>query len=282
MKNNNFNITLLTRSLDKTKAAFPGLAAISVNYDDHDALTESLRSLSSKQDALIILIDRNQSEAQINLIDAAISAGIPHIIPSAFGFTTTHPDVRKFPVLWPKAKMEDHLIQKADEGKVTYTQVQTSSFFDWALDRGVYLNTSKDPSAATMVFDGGDVPVSMTVMDDIGKAVAASLVRVGELKNRDVHVHTAVVTQNQLLRYAREAAPEREFKVVHLDSEDLERQAWGKYHAGDTSNEAMRGFLIRIAFGQGLGLFEKTDNELLRVKQWDDDEVRDFVAGYCK
>lgn len=84
------------------------------------------------------------------LVDAAIAVGIPHIIPSAFGVSTTVPGVRDNPVLESKARMEDHLIQKAKEGRVTYTQIQTSSFFDWALDRGLYLNT-KDPNAPTMV-----------------------------------------------------------------------------------------------------------------------------------
>ena len=49
--------------------------------------------------------------------------------------------------------MEDYLIQKAKEGRLTYTQVQSSAFWDWALDRGVYLNT-KDPNGPTIVFDG--------------------------------------------------------------------------------------------------------------------------------
>ena len=243
-------------------------------------MTDALRQLD-KQDALIILINRDEAQAQINLIDAAIASRIPHIIPSAFGFTTTHPEVRKYPVLWPKAKMEDYLIQKAEEGQVTYTQVQPAAFFDWALDRGVYLNT-KDNDAPTAVFDGGDIPVSVTIVDDIGIAVAVSLQKVDQVKNRDVHIHTAVVTQNQLLEYAKQAAPQRDFKVVHLDSAELVKQAWEKYNSGDTSPESMRPFIIRIVFGEKHGLFQTTDNELLGIEQWGDDRVSEFIAGYFK
>jgi hypothetical protein len=150
---NDFNVTLLTRNLEKTNSAFPEVNAIHVNYDSTDKLTALLRNDTGRQDALIILISRDEAQAQINLIDAAIAVGISHIIPSAFGSTTTHPGMRESPVLEAKARMEDYLVQKAKVGRLTYTQVQNSAFFDWALDRGIYLNT-KDPDAPTIVFDG--------------------------------------------------------------------------------------------------------------------------------
>lgn len=281
LKENDFAVTLLTRNPDKTKSAFPGLNAIQANYESTDDLTTSLRDEAGKQDALIILINRDEAQSQINLIDAAITSGIPHVIPSAFGFTTTHPGMRESPVLEAKARMEDYLIQKAKEGRLTHTQVQNSAFFDWALERGVYLNT-EDPNAPTIVFDGGDVPYSVTNVDDIGKAVAASLLKVDQVRNKDVHVHTAVITQNQLLTYAREAVPGRDFKVVHVDTADLEKQAFEKYNNGDRSRETMRGFMPRLVFGKRLGLFKETDNDFLGVKQWNDDEVKEFVAGYFK
>ena len=281
LKKNNFNTTLLTRNLDKTKSTFPGLTAIQVDYDAVDGLTEALHNGIGKQDALIILINRDQAQAQINLIDAAIAVGIPHIIPSAFGFTTRHPAIRESPVLAQKALMEDYLVQKAEEGRLTYTQVQTGAFFDWALDRGVYLNT-KDPNARTMIFDGGDVRFSATNVDDIGKAVTASLLNIDQVKNKDVHIQTVVITQNQLLAYARGAAPDRDFKVLDLDTAELERQGFERYNSGDKGPETMRMFIPRFTFGKGMGLFEKTDNSLLGIQQWNEDQIKEFIAGYLK
>ena len=246
-----------------------------------EGLIEALRNGIGKQDALIILINRDQAQAQINLIDAAIAVGIPHIIPSSFGFTTRHPDIRESIVLAQKAQMEEYLVRKAEEGRLTYTQVQNGAFFDWGLDRGVYLNT-KGPDAATMVFDGGDIPFSATNVDDVGHAVAASLLKIDQLKNKDVHIHTVVVTQNQLLSYAREAAPGREFKVLHLDTAELERQAWERYNRGDKGPETMKMFIPRFTFGKRMGLFEKTENDLLGIQQWNENQIKKFVAGYLK
>jgi hypothetical protein len=33
--------------------------------------------------------------------------------------------------------MEDHIIQKAEEGAITFTGIQNGAFLDWALERGV-------------------------------------------------------------------------------------------------------------------------------------------------
>ena len=63
--------------------------------------------------------------------------------------------------------------------------------------------------------------------------MAVSLQKVDQFKNRDACIHTAVITQNQLLEYARKAAPQRDFKVINLDSAELEKQAWEKYNSGD-------------------------------------------------
>ena len=133
-----------------------------------------------------------------------------------------------------------------------------------------------------MLFDGGDVQLSATILDDIGKAVAVSLLKVDQVRNKDLRVHTAVITQNQLLAYAKEAAPDREFKVVRLNSEELAKAAMERYNNGDTSRENMRSFIVRIVFGNGLGLFTKTDNDLLGIRQWNDDEVKEFVGQYFK
>ena len=133
-----------------------------------------------------------------------------------------------------------------------------------------------------MIFDGGDVEFSTTNLDDIGKAVASSLLKAGDVKNRSVYVHTAVVSQNQLLAFAKQSAPDGDYPVLHLDSAELEKQAWTKWDAGERGPDVVRGFLPRATFGHQLGKFEKTDNDLLGIKQWNDDEIKDFVASYVK
>lgn len=101
----------------------------------------------------------------------------------------------------------------------------------------------------TPVFDGGDVPFSVSLTEDIGKAVSGVLMRPSEYKNRFVYMHSAVVTQNSLLEYAKALDPTREFKTIPLDTEVLEKKAWEQYHAGDRSTEVYGILVPRHRFG---------------------------------
>lgn len=119
-------------------------------------------------------------------------------------------------------------------------------------------------------------------MDDIGKAVANALLKSDDLRNKWAFINSAVVTQNQLLRYAKEAAPDKEFKVMHLDTEVMEKQSWEKWNAGERGPEVMRGFMPRVTFGKKIGEFQTTDNEVLGIREWSEDKVKTFVTSYFK
>ena len=177
--------------------------------------------------------------------------------------------------------MEDYVDEAAKAGKFSFTGIQTGAFLDWAVEKGVFINLHDD-GKPSIFFDGGDVPFSVSIMNDIGRGVAAALKDVDQYRNQWLHTHTAVVTQNKLLSYAKEAAPERDFKVIDIDTAEMEKQGWEKYNNGERSREAMRLFMPRATFGKGLGLFHKTDNERLGIQQWSEEKLKDFIASYLK
>ena len=117
-----FNIALLTRNVEKTNRTFPDLTATYANYASVDELTEQLRSIG-KHDAMVILINRDEIEAQINLVKAVVAAGIPHVIPSSFGLGISDPTVLALPPLHSKAKMEEFVREKANQGSLSFTCV---------------------------------------------------------------------------------------------------------------------------------------------------------------
>jgi uncharacterized protein YbjT (DUF2867 family) len=135
LKENGFEITLLTRNLSKTKEAFPSLPAVEADYDSLEALTKALTEDVGAQDAVVSLINREELQAQINLIDAAIAAKIPHLVPSSFGLGTRESWSHELPILKAKTEMEDYVVAKARAGEITYTGIQTGAFLDWALER---------------------------------------------------------------------------------------------------------------------------------------------------
>ncbi|KAK3725205.1 hypothetical protein LTR37_000716 [Vermiconidia calcicola] len=182
LQKNESDTTLLTRNVEKTKQAFPGLQAIEADYDSPTDLQTVLQHTVGDQDALVILINRDDVQAHINLLSAAAKSGIRHIIPSSFdiGMHSTFP-IRN-PVFENKARMEEFLAKKAREGRFGFSAIQTGAFFDWALERGLLFDVKHNAPSA--VFDGGDVPLSGTTLDDIGKAIAAVLKQADQFRNR--------------------------------------------------------------------------------------------------
>lgn len=123
--------------MEKTQKTFPDLRAFAADYDSVEQLQKVLKDEVGKQDALVVLIDRNEDQAQINLMDAATAADIPHIIPSCFGVTSRTPEFRRLPIWNSKCRMEDYVVEKSEAGAFTFTGIQNGSFLDWALERGV-------------------------------------------------------------------------------------------------------------------------------------------------
>lgn len=229
---------------------------------------------------LISLLNRDQVHAQIAVLDAAALAGIPHIIPSEFGLDLSTPAKRAMPCFATKIAMEDHLLRLAGEGKFTFTAIHTGFFFDWGLGRGLPVNLLGN-GQPTRLFDGGDQELSTSALETIGEAVAAALVkhaeRPEEVRNRFLYVHSAVVTQNQLLGYAREIAPEKTFETVDVDTEKLYQAGYEKWKNGETGLQVMHMMMPRASFGLGLGLFEKSDNEYLGIPVWSENQVKELI-----
>lgn len=107
LQKNDFDITLLTGNVEKTKQAFPGLQAIEADYHSPTDLQDVLQHTVGDQAALVSLINRHEFQAQINLLSATATSGIHHIIPSSFGIGmhSTFPD--RNPVFENKARMKD-------------------------------------------------------------------------------------------------------------------------------------------------------------------------------
>jgi len=124
-------VTLLSRNIEKAAQQYPPpIKVAEVDYASTEYLTKTLCEAGGF-DSLVILINRRELDPQIKLIDAAIAAGVPHIVPSSFGISTESPEVRALPPIKAKIEMERYLVEKADEGRVSYTAINTGLFFDW-------------------------------------------------------------------------------------------------------------------------------------------------------
>ena len=227
-------------------------------------------------DAIVDLLGRLATDASLAVMQAAVNTGIPRAIPSFFGPRLDRHDVTSLPFLSVKVPIRKDIEEKAAKGQITYTGINTGVFLDWSLDYNAFVNLSG--KGKTPLYDGGDIPISASAHDDIGRAIAAVLSKPEETANKAVSVHSVVMTQNQVLGYARKAAPGVEFAVEPCDTKALVDSAWEEYNAGSRDFETMRKFAASGWFGMGNGLFERTDNEFLGIELWSDERLREEIA----
>lgn len=268
---------MLTRN--PSSANLPlNVEAISADYTSAETLTPSL--LGRGFDAIVIILNRLAYDASVVTMQAAVNAGIYRAIPSFFGVSLDNPEIANMPFMNSKLPVYNNVLEKGARGEITYTGINTGMFLDWVLDEDIFVGLSgKSP---TRVADGGDIPMSSTTLDDIGKAIAAVLLKPEETVNKICYIHTVVMTQNQVLGYAREAATDAEFVVEHVDTAVLVEAAWKRYHEGKRDRISLRDFIIRASYGLGNGFFPKTNNDFLGIRQWSDEELKEEIFRRVK
>ncbi|KAF4334512.1 hypothetical protein FBEOM_11645 [Fusarium beomiforme] len=274
---NGFKVSVLTR--DPSLAKFPPeVEIIRADYSSAETLTPSLAGRGF--DAIVIILNRLAYDASVVTMQAAVNAGIYRAIPSFFGVSLDNPEIANMPFMKTKLPVLNDVLAKAEKGEITYTGINTGMFLDWVLDEDIFVGLSG--KAPTRVADGGDIPMSATSLDDIGKAISAVLLKPTETVNKLYYIHTVVMTQNQVLEYAREAAPDAEFAVEQVDTKVLVEAAWKRYNAGIRDRISVRDFAIRASYGMGNGFFPKTDNEFLGIRQWSDEELKEEIFRRVK
>ncbi|KAF5975343.1 2-hydroxyisoflavone reductase [Fusarium bulbicola] len=274
---NGFKVSVLTRSPSSGKLP-PEVDVIAADYTSAETLTPSL--VGRGFDAIVIDLNRLAYDASVVTMQGAVNAGIYRAIPSFFGVSLDNPEIANMPFMKTKLPVLNDVLAKAEKGEITYTGINTGMFLDWVLDEDIFVGLSG--KAPTRVADGGDIPMSATALDDIGKAISSVLLRPDETANKLYYVHTVVMTQNQVLGYAREAAPGAEFAVEQVDTKVLVEAAWKRYNEGIRDQVSVRDFVIRASYGMGNGFFPKTDNEFLGIRQWSEEELEEEIFKRVK
>ncbi|KAK3627252.1 hypothetical protein LTR56_019352 [Elasticomyces elasticus] len=275
---NNYDVTVFTRPSSTHK--FPSnVQVLNVDYEDVAGLTKALQN----QDALISTIGFGGAPLQKNLVDAAIAAGVKRFLPSEYGCDTENEKVKVLPIFPPKLEVVAYLEEKTKGTTTSYTCVMTNAFLDWGLvNFGLLLDL---PAKKIQRWDGGDAPVTANSVDFIARGIVSVLQHLEETKNRAVRLNDAVVTQNQLLAYAKKYAGEDGWEVVEVNGEAMEKEAYANLK---TTPEDPNGYLLhfikRAIYGAEFGgNFEhNNDNEVLGLKQKTDAEVEQLVKGLVK
>ncbi|APA11187.1 hypothetical protein SS1G_11394 [Sclerotinia sclerotiorum 1980 UF-70] len=280
IKSNKFNITVLTRAASKSTPELPtSVTILPVDFTSVTSLTSALQTQNI--DAVVSCVGAPGLQGQSLLIDAAVAAGVKRFLPSEFGSDLSNPLAKPLPVFADKITTQAHLeAAVAKNPSLTYTYVRNGPFLDWGLEHKLLLDLS---SGTSTIYDGGDVLFSTTTLETIGKAVVGVLEKFEETKNRAVYIQDIQITQNRLLELAKKVAPEKKWESVHAETAKILASSNERAARGEFNMEVIIGYIIVSVFGKGYGgRMEKTDNELLGLKEKTDADVEAILKKLIK
>ncbi|KAL7914073.1 hypothetical protein GGI35DRAFT_490392 [Trichoderma velutinum] len=269
----NFNITVLRRN--NSKSTFPdNVKVVDVDFESVDSLTAALAG----QDAVVSTVgSTGLGDEQKKLIDAAVAAGVKRIVPSEYGCDLENELTAKLPVFAPKVGVAKYLEEKAKTTPLTYTLAYSGPFLDWGLEHNFLF---KSAGSKPILYDGGDAVFSTSTLETVAQAVVGILNNPEETKNRAVRFQSAALSQNQLLKVAKEVAPERDWQPEVVKLDDITRVADERLAKGLFDFETFAPYLIRAINDPRYGpQFPSLDNELLGLKQLTEVEIKEIVKS---
>ncbi|CAG8947966.1 unnamed protein product [Penicillium salamii] len=270
-----FNVTVIRRA-GSISSFSANVKVVDVDYSS----LESLKSAFEGQDAVISLVPTFAADTQKAFVDASIEAGVSRFIPSEFSANLANQKARTLPVFVPKVKLQEYLIGKAKDTDLTYTFIYGGGWLDAGPHRSFLVSSIGE---TTKTYDGGDVPFSASTLDTVADAIVSTLNHLEETKNRAVYVHSLVTTQNRLLTLGKEVAPERSWDTIDFKLDDLTTKSDKRLAEGIADFETFLPYILRAIFDPAFGAcYEKTDNELLGIKEASQEEVREILRTLLK
>jgi nucleoside-diphosphate-sugar epimerase len=252
----------------------PNLTIKEVDFTSVSALSKALQDVK----VVVSCLATSAMGSQKPLIDASVAAGVDRFIPAEFGMDSQNPLAMQLPVCMPKVETQKYLREQARKNpNFTWTAVANGMFLDWGLEMGVIVDPVRH--IATL-YNGGDIPFSATTLADVAKAVIGVVSNQDKTANRLVYVYSALVTQNQLIRYAK-GKDMMEWELVEKNTEMVKLDSFRELQKGDERDveAAMLGFCVTAMFDAqyGCDFSGKLDNELLGVREMNEMEIRSLV-----
>jgi len=287
-------VTALTRP-DSTSPIPAGVKSVTVDYTDKESLVAALRG----QDALIItLAVTSPRETHSTLVEAAAAAGVPWILPNAWGVDSTSvidatlaEDVPGFGV---QPVQREHI---ASLGVSSYISVSTGFWYEWSVAIPAAFGFDFASRTATF-YDDGKTLLSLSTWPQVGRAIVTlfslpvekeegSELCLADFRNKLIYIASFTTSQAEILEsILRVTGDKREDWKIEYET------SWERFEQG---REAMKqgdrlGF-ARLLYARsmypvpGVANTEKTHgltNEMLGLQKEDLDEATKLAIERAK
>ncbi|KAM0511832.1 hypothetical protein ACHAPE_009508 [Trichoderma viride] len=189
-----FEVTAIGR-LNSTNLLPPGISSKLADYNDRASLKDALQG----QDAIIEAFNPSAAAMQHMIVQAAIDAGIVHLITPDFSCDTFNPNIPELMVFEPKIQAQAELerLVAASNGTLSWTAVILGPWYDWATDAGQFWINKKNRTISR--FGSGHQRYSMSRYQATGDATVAVLENPERYRNRPAYFASHTISTNQLI-----------------------------------------------------------------------------------
>jgi uncharacterized protein YbjT (DUF2867 family) len=272
------SVTVLSRKGGNSSklTPHPNLAIKEVDFTSVHSLTPALSGI----DVVVSCVATLAIGSQNPLIEASVAAGVKRFIPAEFGMDSANQLCIELPVCAPKAATQNYLQEKSNSHPgFTWTAIANGLFLDWGLESGIIVNLAQH---SAILYNGGNVPFSATNLADVAKAVLGIIQHQAQTANRIIYIQSALITQNDLIQYAKEIDG-KGWATVVKNTEELKQESLAELAKGSEADVdgAMLGFCFVGSFHRDYGcdFSGHLDNELLGVKEISETDLKDLVKS---
>ncbi|KAI8270037.1 Isoflavone reductase-like protein P3 [Colletotrichum sp. SAR11_239] len=270
-----FDVAVVTRDSRDTRGKIPtGAKAAEADYESLESLTAAFRGF----DAVVCTLPGHLEALLLRILDAAIAAGVRRFIPSEFGSDHRQPAAHSVPLSASKIKVDNTLQKAASEGRIEYTSIIGGPWIEWIMtfEEGMSI-----PERKFFIHDGGDIPFGLTTRKAFGDAVAGALRHPEETKNQIYTIEVINLTQNRILQLVKEALPDLELEIVHVNTKERYERGVKKLVSGVFDMSVVGDIVLRFVFDSELQLTSDTKaaNELLGVESITEKQFKELVRS---
>ncbi|KAF2649190.1 NAD(P)-binding protein [Lophiostoma macrostomum CBS 122681] len=287
IKSGKHTITALTR-LDSTSKEPEGVNVVRVDYADHAGLVSALRG---QQMLIITLSGMTPPEVHSGIVKAAIEAGVPYIMPNAYGFDYTNKTLIEGE-MYSKGVVK--LINEIRELGGSHLVLCCGFWFEWSITAGLEWYGFDIKNRKVVFFDDGKTKINTTTWKTCGKAIAALLAlpekaengqgpAVEQWVNKPLFVSSFHVSQRDMLDSLNRVlgTTDKDWDISYEPTEKRVADGFKEMQGGDMKGFA-KSMYSRIFYPDGSGEYESKGlaNETLGLPKEDIDEAMKRVIKF--
>jgi hypothetical protein len=267
-------VTIFSRDAAALKNVPAGVEVKTVDYTSSESLVDALRG----HDVVLSTLGFSSVPLQKSIIDAAVEAGVKRFIPSDFAGISTDPKAKDLPPYAPTTEILEYLKAKAESSGLEYTVFSIGAFLEFIIETPFFVDW-KNHSAE--LFDDGAHAFSCTSVSGVGKAVAASLKKPEDTKNKNLFVHEVVLSQAKLLALAKKHTADEAWTETKLNAADELEKAKTKVEQEGITDPLVMLPLVKACLmsGKFAAAYAQVDNELLGLPLLSDEDLESQIAA---